>query len=225
VVLKPPGLIAENGAADLIQTAVIAVSLPARAGLKAILETDEQVQVVAEAVSLAGLAANSAPIDVLVILVFPEDDLALERLPELAVSPTTVLVLSNQVEHLDQLTELALPAWGMLPTDFSEAELIAALYAVDTGLITIAPDHLQFITSPPPSRTSSPAELPVSLTTRELEVLTLLSDGLANKQISKKLGISEHTVKFHVSSLYQKLNVSNRAEAVRLGIQLGLIMV
>ena len=63
------------------------------------------------------------------------------------------------------------------------------------------------------------------LTDRELQVLDLLADGYANKQISVELGISEHTVKFHVSSIYTKLNVSNRAEAVRLGIQRGLIVI
>jgi DNA-binding NarL/FixJ family response regulator len=61
------------------------------------------------------------------------------------------------------------------------------------------------------------------LTERESEVLGLLSRGLANKQIAVELGISEHTVKFHVSSIYQKLNVTNRTEAVRAGLRGGWI--
>ena len=92
-------------------------------------------------------------------------------------------------------------------------------------MITISPDHQNLLKNPATAQNNHHAEIPVNLTAREHEVLTLLSDGLANKQISLELEISEHTVKFHVSSIYQKLNVSNRAEAVRLGIQLGLIMV
>jgi len=62
-----------------------------------------------------------------------------------------------------------------------------------------------------------------SLTAREKEVLQLMAQGLANKQIALALAISEHTVKFHLSSLYAKLGISSRTEAVRRGIELGLI--
>ena len=61
------------------------------------------------------------------------------------------------------------------------------------------------------------------LTTRELEVLELLSQGLPNKQIARRLQISEHTVKFHVSSIYAKLGASSRTEAVGRGARAGLI--
>jgi len=61
------------------------------------------------------------------------------------------------------------------------------------------------------------------LTERELEVLQLLAQGKANKQIALDLAISEHTVKFHVSSIYTKLGASNRTEAARLGVRTGLI--
>ncbi len=55
-------------------------------------------------------------------------------------------------------------------------------------------------------------------------MLQLLAHGLANKQIALALGISEHTVKFHISSIYTKLGASNRTEAVRLGMQRGLVV-
>jgi DNA-binding CsgD family transcriptional regulator len=63
------------------------------------------------------------------------------------------------------------------------------------------------------------------LTVREKEVLQLMAEGMANKQIALSLGISEHTVKFHLSSLYAKLNVSGRTEAIRIGLGLGLISI
>ncbi len=63
------------------------------------------------------------------------------------------------------------------------------------------------------------------LTPRETEVLRLLADGLANKEIGARLGITSHTAKFHVESLLRKLGAVNRAEAVREGIRRGLIEV
>jgi DNA-binding NarL/FixJ family response regulator len=68
-------------------------------------------------------------------------------------------------------------------------------------------------------------EAPVeALTERETQILQLLARGLANKQIAAALGISEHTVKFHVSSIYAKLGATNRTEAVRKGLQRGLVL-
>jgi len=61
------------------------------------------------------------------------------------------------------------------------------------------------------------------LSEREIEVLGLLAQGKANKQIAAMLSISEHTVKFHVSSIFTKLNVTNRAEAVRQGVRGGWV--
>ncbi|MCC7125601.1 MAG: helix-turn-helix transcriptional regulator [Acidobacteria bacterium] len=61
------------------------------------------------------------------------------------------------------------------------------------------------------------------LTPREHEVLTLVADGLHNREIAQRLGVSEHTVKFHLGAVFGKLGVSTRTEAVRRGLQLGLI--
>ena len=68
-------------------------------------------------------------------------------------------------------------------------------------------------------------ELLEPLTPRELEVLRVLALGLANKEIGSKLGISEHTVKFHVAAILGKLGASSRTEAVAIGIRRGLIFV
>src|SRR5438128_1516404 len=64
-----------------------------------------------------------------------------------------------------------------------------------------------------------------ALTPREIEVLRLLAAGLGNKEIASRLAISEHTVKFHVSSIMGKLGAASRTEAVTLGIRHGLIMI
>jgi len=64
---------------------------------------------------------------------------------------------------------------------------------------------------------------PEQLTSRELEVLQLIADGLPNKSIAIRLGISDQTVKFHVSSIYGKLGAANRTDAVRLAVRRGLL--
>jgi DNA-binding NarL/FixJ family response regulator len=62
------------------------------------------------------------------------------------------------------------------------------------------------------------------LTPREIEVLAMLAEGLGNKVIAARLGISDHTVKTHVAAIFGKLGVSTRAEAVAFAARLGLIM-
>ena len=62
-----------------------------------------------------------------------------------------------------------------------------------------------------------------SLTAREVDVLVLVADGLSNRDIAGRLGISEHTVKFHLASIFGKLGVSTRTEAVQRGLRLGVI--
>jgi DNA-binding NarL/FixJ family response regulator len=103
----------------------------------------------------------------------------------------------------------------VLPADASADELSAAVHALSQGLV-VGTSALLFESE------SGPLS-PGPLTDRESEVLGLLSRGLANKQIAATLGISEHTVKFHVSSIYTKLNVTNRTEAVREGLRGGWI--
>jgi NarL family two-component system response regulator YdfI len=112
---------------------------------------------------------------------------------------------------------------AVLPHHASAHEITAAIEATAEGLIVLHPDILASLQLPEPLR-RPPEELDASLTPREIEVLRMLAEGLANKNIAWKLGISEHTVKFHVGSLFTKLNASSRAEAVAIGMRQGLIL-
>ncbi len=105
---------------------------------------------------------------------------------------------------------------GHLPRDASSAQIDAALRAAAAGLrvrsarADIAPlTEAALVESPHAAR----------LTPREIEVLTAISEGLSNKAIARRLAISLHTVKFHIESIFRKLEVRTRAEAVARGLQ------
>jgi DNA-binding NarL/FixJ family response regulator len=182
------------------------VSSPAlRAGLRALLSSDKTIKVVNDAFdeeSAADVVITSAARASFV-------NNGLGDSPSAA-----ILLLSDEPLNVREMMRSS-RAWGILPTEASVEELGAAVHALSQGLIVGTSALLFERESEPLSRGP--------LTERESEVLGLLSKGLANKQIAVELGISEHTVKFHVSSIYTKLNVTNRTEAVREGLRGGWI--
>jgi DNA-binding NarL/FixJ family response regulator len=111
---------------------------------------------------------------------------------------------------------------AVLPNDVSSDELINAIKAASVGLTVLHPELLESRTSLLPVTRSTDIQSTV-LTPREIEVLEMLAEGLGNKAIAQHLHLSEHTVKFHISSIFSKLNVSSRTEAVILGARQGWI--
>ncbi len=112
------------------------------------------------------------------------------------------------------------PAGVLLP-DATAEQLDAALRAVAAGLLvrsTAAP-----AAAPPEPRGFAPAEDMPLLTPREREILALIGEGLSNKSMARRLGISVHTVKFHLEALFTKLDATSRAEAVAKGLRGGVI--
>jgi two-component system, NarL family, response regulator YdfI len=117
---------------------------------------------------------------------------------------------------------------AILPRESSENEIVSGVVAADRGLVLLDPEITKELASQ--TRTVSTASENAAdsleeLTAREVDVLRLMAEGFGNKQIAARLGISDHTVKFHISSILAKLNVSSRTEAVTQGIRLGLIVV
>jgi DNA-binding NarL/FixJ family response regulator len=135
-----------------------------------------------------------------------------------------ILFLTDDIESLRGMLGSSSRAWGVLSSDVTEDELLAAVRAVGEGLWVGAPSLVGDLIRMSGHWESSSDDSPIEpLTAREMEVIQLMAQGLANKQIALVLGISEHTVKFHLSSLYAKLGISSRTEAVKRGIELGLI--
>jgi len=182
------------------------VSSPAlRAGLRALLSSDKTIKVVNDSLN------EEQEADVVITSASHLSFQSREINPDSA--PAT-LFLSDERLNLRELTRSS-EVWGILPTESTAEEMIAAVHALSQGLIVGAATLLFESEREPLSHGP--------LTDRESEVIGLLAKGLANKQIAVALGISEHTVKFHVSSIYTKLNVTNRTEAVREGLRGGWI--
>lgn len=112
-------------------------------------------------------------------------------------------------------------AGGMLPRDADVPTLAAALRAVARGLSVFDP---AFISPAGPSRDRAAVDLSEALTPREVEVLQWLAAGLSNRLIGERLRISEHTVRFHLSAIFGKLDAHTRTEAVSRAVQFGLIV-
>lgn len=145
---------------------------------------------------------------------------------ETARSPAVIL-LFDEPETAYLLEALRAGALAVLPRMSSSAEIAAAVEAAASGLVTLRPQTFEALLSPYPQfvrEEFNDGRQVEALTAREVEILGMLAEGLGNKMIAFRLGISDHTVKFHVSSIFAKLGVSSRTEAVTLGIRRGLIM-
>jgi two-component system, NarL family, nitrate/nitrite response regulator NarL len=122
-----------------------------------------------------------------------------------------VVVLTSQVMNGEQ------PA-GVLPREVTGAQLDPALRAVAAGLLVRVPGGL-----PSDGFHAASDDAPPPLTPREAEILTLVGQGMSNKAVARQLGISVHTVKFHLEALFDKLDATSRAEAVAKGLRGGVI--
>ena len=200
---------------------LIAAPTPAlRAGLRALVATSE-LQIVGVAATLAAPDVDMRDVDV--VLLADEGLLtdAARIVPDDA--RLALLLLAGDGRAAAQLRSLPLSGWGILPLDSSPAELQAALVAVARGLVALAQplaEQLLGQRSPVAVPTLDQAD---PLTAREREVLQLVSQGLSNKLIARELQVSEHTVKFHVSSIFAKLGAASRTDAISRGARQGLI--
>ena len=142
------------------------------------------------------------------------------ELPELAGGPEPpVVMLLGETQPGRRLDLLRSGVRGVLGGDAGPEQLAAAIQAAAAGLAVFDPqDSARWLGSPTPLADVEP------LTPRETEVLAMMAEGLSNKLIAHRLGISEHTVKFHVTSIMSKLGAASRTEAVTIGLRSGLIL-
>lgn len=169
---------------------------------------------------------NINDIDILLVTEDALEGVRPDQLRESLTLQVPMLLMLTDSRYASFPRQSGCKVWGVIPLDASASELEASLMALSEGLVTIFPSFFpEFaIAESPVLGYSDENEGFPALTGRESEVLQLLAQGLANKQIARSLNISEHTVKFHISSIYTKFGVTNRMEAVRYGLQQGLVM-
>lgn len=193
-----------------------APSAMARAGLEGVLRGDPAIEVVG-AIPLSSLMEEVISLQPDVLIVEGESSAVLD--PALLHNEAMGVIL---ISDEDPSTALHRGVRGVLPREASPEEVVGALRAAAAGLLVLYPAALQAMM--PALTATAPSDMIESLTPREIEVLGMMAEGAGNKEIAHRLGISEHTVKFHVGSILSKMGVASRTEAVTVGIRRGFVL-
>jgi DNA-binding NarL/FixJ family response regulator len=198
-------------AADVIDVRIKASSMMARAGLESLLREERSIRLVA------------AHPDV--VLVEASESGRFVASVGLDVHDAPIVLLADHLGRSELRRLLHSRIRAVLPRDATAAEVIAAIRAVVAGLTVLSSEDMDVLVPAPVHDDDHDLLHEEPLSARETEVLLMMAEGMANKEIASQLNISEHTVKFHVSSILSKLAVSSRGEAVARGVREGLIMI
>jgi DNA-binding NarL/FixJ family response regulator len=200
-------------AMDPLPVLVVSADPLARGGLAALVAARSELVLVGESSpgEVAGVSARAAPAAILWDLGAGAGGAAALRAPA---APVVVLAATETAAA----EAIRAGARGALSRGAAADEVAAALLAVARGLSVLDGGLARQFLRPPAAAPEEP------LTPREREVLALLAEGLANKAIAARLGISEHTAKFHVNAILGKLGVESRAEAIVHAARMGLVV-
>jgi len=197
-----------------------------RTGLARLLDEDSRVEVVGQAADGAeavALVLKLKPDVVLMDLKMPNVD-GIEATRQLVAADPSINVLILTTFEADNYVIQALKAGarGYVLKDSLATAVVSSIVAVMAGervmASAVANRVLEMLTG-----TTTPKEFYDGLTVREIEILKLVANGLANKQIAYRLKISEKTVRNHVSNMYEKLNICDRSQAVLYAVRKGLV--
>lgn len=192
-----------------------------RAGLESVVNSDHDLKLVGSSSNLQMVEqrGNEQQADVILI--------DLERQSRFALSGRSSLPTVFLVDRPDPgwtAEALRFGAKAILNRDASPQQILSAIRAAHSGLVLLNADVTRRLAErvrAPSSENETPLE---ELTSRELEVLGMLAEGLGNRQIADRLQLSDHTIKFHISSILDKLDASTRTEAVTTALRMGLIL-
>ena len=212
----------------MIRVLIVASSSISQSGLENLLRASTSLQLVRVVSDFSQLSENVEELqpDVVVAEITGPDKTLPEEILKLSEeAPVAIVLLVDDANTERDVDAFRNGIRAVLPRNMRSGGIIAAVEAVGVGLAVLMPEGLDNLVreSTASHRTVSPP-LVEALTPREIEVLGMMVEGWGNKEISTRLGISEHTVKFHVASIMGKLNASSRTEAVTSGIRHGLIM-
>ncbi len=199
-----------------------------RSGLAHILAEDPRVEVVGQAGSgeeAVTKAVKLKPDAVLMDLKMPGmDGVEATRRLTAELPDVKVLILTTFDADVHVLEALRAGASGYVLKDSTPTAVVTSILAVLSGERVMASAIANRVIDML-SGTATPKEFYDGLTPREIEILRLMADGAANKEIAYKLKISEKTVRNHISKMYEKLNIYDRAHAVLYAVRKGLIEV
>ena len=206
---------------------VVAPTAIARAKLAAVVGASKTLSPVVGAADLSlPEHVEAAQYDVLLVDLGSERAAAWLRNLGAEPVPPAIVLLTEEARRPLGAEALRAGVRAVLPRHASGEEIIAAIEAAAAGLIVIHPDTVGALQPGPSASTRAGVVIARQpLTPREIEVLGMIAEGLGNKIIAARLGISEHTVKFHIASIFVKLNARSRTEAVTIGVRQGLLMI
>jgi two-component system, NarL family, response regulator YdfI len=207
---------------------VIAGSAVSQAGLEAVLKQVPDFEAAFSCAEMQDwlLLLEEETADVVVMEGIDLDPATLQQLAELSLEEPmpAIVVLVRSTERRSLMQMLTLGVRGILPYSASAAEIVAAIRAAAEGLTVFHAGFQRDLFEDDAWSKPETEGAQIALTPREQEVLALLAQGLSNKAIAARLFLSEHTVKFHMGTIFEKLNASSRTEAVAIGLRQGLIM-
>jgi DNA-binding NarL/FixJ family response regulator len=211
----------------LIRVLVSAKSAITRAGIESLVHSDPRFELVAEGYRAGDLLRMMADHDPDVVLLDSPETISSRSLLNLLHQPAApaLVLLVGEVSRAEIRRAFQSGFRSLLLRESKPEEILAALAAAAEGLAVVSPEILDALL-PSLAEGDNANDLPSGepLTSRESEILSLLAQGGGNKEIATRLHISEHTVKFHVSSILAKLGAATRTEAVTRGYRQGLIV-
>lgn len=210
----------------MIRVLVAANSTIVRAGLEALVGSHPELELAAGSCELTMLAERIERVspDVTLIEMETDNEESLPFLFGLGAENSAIVILADHSSDSWIMEALRAGVRAILPRQASSGEILSAVAAAAHGLATLPCKELsRLLAARPPTQLAGSGDR--ALTEREIEVLTMLAEGLGNKTIAARLGISEHTIKFHIGSIFAKLNASSRTEAVTIGVRRGLIVI
>lgn len=203
----------------VIRVLLAAASGVRRAGLEALIRDTSALKLAGSLQSTRNLARHVHDLEPDVILIDAE--------PAHPIADTVdapIVALINEPDAAWTAQALRSGVKAILPREADMEDVLAAIQMAYSGMVLLDSEITQELVAKIRTPSDHESEVAEGLTPREIEVLRMLAEGLGNREMAARLGISDHTVKFHVSSILDKLNASSRTEAVTLGIRMGLIL-
>ena len=214
----------------MITVAVVARSPTARSRLAALVAAQPGLRLACPARPMVTVEeiATSTGVDADVLVIDVGRRPAGSALRALAQAPhlPPVVLLAGDTSPAATARLLRLGVRALLPPDASTGEIAAGIAAAAAGLVALHPSAVPTsVTEPTSSRRARDEAGVDQLTPRELEILEMMAEGLGNRAIAQRLGISAHTVKFHIAAILGKLDARSRTAAVTAGLRRGWLMV